>query len=124
MKSILIIEDDDNLADSLSSLLEMEGYSVKVCLRPLEALTLIDSFTPDLIILDVMMPLMSGTDFLHKIRGIERLKDIPIILMSASKEPENNTGFDWTFLKKPFDLDDLLNLLKRFLGGGPTHSSP
>lgn len=109
--SILIVEDDENLADTLKSLLEMEDFSVTTCLRPHDALSTLKTEVPDLIILDFMMPMMNGVEFLHAIKGISSLKDIPVILMTASKEPDKTGGLSWTFIKKPFDIDLLLKLI-------------
>jgi CheY-like chemotaxis protein len=70
---------------------------------------------PDLILIDYMMPGFNGVEALERVHLNQLLQDVPIVLMSASKEPPSTKKL-WTyFLKKPFDIEELLDLLNHFL---------
>ncbi len=115
-KKILIIEDDQDIRDSLLELLE-EDYEVATAANGAEALDLLrNEPKPDLILLDLMMPVMDGFTFRE-----EQLKNpdwakIPVVVMSADGHvaaKQARASAD-AYLKKPVDIEDLLSVLKKY----------
>jgi CheY-like chemotaxis protein len=108
-KNILIVEDEDDIRESLQEVLGSEGYNVNVASNGKEALEMLNSIpTPDLILLDLLMPEMNGMEFREKQMQMEKFSNIPVVVMSADnyakqKAKKMHAGF----LKKPFELSDL-----------------
>ncbi len=103
-KSVVVADDDPHIADLLADLLENEGYKVRVAYDGEEALAATLEERPDLLLSDVMMPCRSGLDVVQTLRTRKDLRDIPVILTSAAREPEIRwPGVD--FIPKPFRLD-------------------
>ncbi|HUP56952.1 MAG TPA: response regulator [Bdellovibrionota bacterium] len=108
MASILLIEDDHDTRVTLRQNLEAEGHFVYTSTNGrdgLDALKRLDP-SPSLIVIDLMMPIMGGDEFVRRIRTVPAFARIPIIAMSAHRDPaiEGVTGY----LCKPFDLENLL----------------
>lgn len=105
MKTILIIDDDVYIGDMLSEALGQEGYAVMRAYSGTEALLVLDSKRPDLILLDLMLPGLSGEEILPKI------KDIPVIVLSAKADAESKVnlllGGAQDYVTKPFNLNEL-----------------
>src|SRR3954470_16801928 len=83
---ILLIEDERDLTDVLTYNLQREGYETIVAHDGQEGLRKAQTLLPDLILLDIMLPLMSGTDVCRELRSGDRTRDIPIIILSARSE--------------------------------------
>ena len=113
MKSILIVEDDQAIAESLQELLETEGYRVKLAANGRKALEFLRKTTttlPNLIVLDLMMPQMDGYQFRAEQEMDPRLSLIPVVLMTADGHIEAKTfkiGAK-AYLNKPLDVDQVL----------------
>ena len=113
LKHILIIEDDKDILDVLTCLLESEGYQVSVAANGREGLDLLGqcSQLPDLILLDLVMPVMDGIRF-RQIQSVhEEFKHIPVIMMSTDKYLEmkrDRHGVEM-YMEKPLDLEMVLN---------------
>ena len=110
MAKLLIVEDDRQLNELACSYFEDNGYNVKGCFNGIDALKLLEENEYDLIISDIMMPMMDGFSLVDKIRN--RDIQIPIILMTArddkfSKQLGYKLGID-DYIVKPFDLDELI----------------
>ena len=119
MKTILVVEDEFAIADMLSSLLEDEGYRVVLASNGREGLMrLADTeIKANLVLCDVMMPILDGREMRKAMKADPALKDIPIVLMSAAPESStSNNGITGPFLGKPFDLDDLLQVVEEQIG--------
>ena len=106
---ILAVDDDATVLQLLRRLLESAGYSVDIASDGSSALAMLDQHPPDLIILDIMMPVLDGFQVLSLIR--ERT-DIPVIMVtgvqeSVSAEKALGIGAD-DYIRKPFHLDELL----------------
>ncbi len=115
MKHILIIDDELDIADSLATVLEAEGYSAEIASSGVIAFETLEKRIPDLIILDVMMPKLKGPDVVRIIRE-EKNISVPIILISASHEPKPVNEKQWSiFMRKPFDLDEMLEVIEKLL---------
>ncbi|MBV8885351.1 MAG: response regulator, partial [Chroococcidiopsidaceae cyanobacterium CP_BM_RX_35] len=100
------------------TVLEGEGYQVEVADSGHAALASIASHPPDLVLLDVMMPEMSGFEVTRRIRQNPSLPFIPILLVTGYSEPTPADGFDAGadgFIRKPIDFDDLLNRVRTIL---------
>jgi two-component system phosphate regulon response regulator PhoB len=123
---ILIIEDERDLTDTLTYNLQREGYETVVAHDGQEGLRKAQTLLPDLILLDIMLPGLSGTDICRELRAGERTRDIPIIILSArAEETDQVVGFSLgadDYVTKPFMVKVLLQrikaLLRRFEGGG------
>ena len=119
-KKVLIIDDELDLLKFVAFRLEKSGYKVLVALDSQEAFTLMKRVIPDLILLDMRLPGLNGYEICRKIKIDETLKNIPIILFTASilcDTPENvrQAGADDCIIK-PFEAKELLNKVKRFIG--------
>jgi two-component system, OmpR family, phosphate regulon response regulator PhoB len=118
-KHILIADDDEVLCDLLQLLLVQEGYSVVVARDGDEALLAIEAKRPDLILLDIMIPGLSGFDLLRKLQANQFFREIPVVMLSArSGERDQVQAFDFgaaDFIAKPFRVEDLGKRIKRVL---------
>jgi len=109
---ILVAEDDPDLQSLLRHALESEGYAVYVAADGQEALDQYDALAPDLLILDIMMPRLSGFEVLRELRGdAARRQDVPVFVLTArSGEDDVLTGFELgvaDYLTKPFVIGEL-----------------
>ncbi len=115
MKRILIIDDELDMAETMAVLLQDEGYAANGYDDGSIGLESMKLDTPDLVILDVMMPLVKGMDVLRSMKEDPKLKSVPVLLISASKEPAMN-GDKWErFLRKPVDIYELIAEVKKLL---------
>lgn len=114
---ILIIDDDPGIGEMLKTLLEFDSYEVRVLDKPLQASEKIQAFKPDLVILDVRLSGVDGTEVCRKLKQEESTRDVPIIMMSAlsgAAEICENAGANG-FISKPFEMEDLLKKVKTTL---------
>ena len=119
-KKILIADDEPNIVVSLEFLMKQQGYEVKVARDGEEAFAAVAAFGPDLILLDVMMPRMSGYDLCQKLRENPAWQGIKIIMLSAKGRDVEVTkgmavGAD-AYVTKPFSTKDLLATVQAMLG--------
>ena len=109
---ILIIEDEPNQADLIQFNLEQDGYEVYKAKDGEEGLTTAHEILPDLILLDWMIPKMSGPDVCRKIRKSQDIKETPIIMISAKSEEQDKVfGLDLgvdDYISKPYSIKELL----------------
>lgn len=121
-KTILLVDDDRTFVVLITATLREHGYEVIVAQNGSEAFRHLRESRPDLIILDVLMPEMTGYDFVQKIRDVEEVKDVPIIVMSARKSMRDFFPV-WqihSFLFKPFKPAELLQKIEDALRGSFT----
>lgn len=106
MKHIFIVDDDIHIGNMLEEVLQREGYKVSRAYSGTEALLVLSSQTPDLILLDLMLPGLNGEEVLPKIQGI------PVIVLSAKYETAHKVQLlldgACDYITKPFDLTELL----------------
>ena len=112
MKTILVVDDELTVRSLLRDVLELEGYLVRTAEDGPTALLDMHTRRPDLVILDVMMPRMSGIEVLTEIRQDLELEHLPVLMLTAAGDDET-TWAGWqagasTYLDKPFDHDTLL----------------
>ncbi len=110
---VLVVEDDRDIRDVLTDALGMEGYSVDAARHGAEALERLRERRPDIIILDLMMPVMDGPTFIAAKNSDPRIARIPVLAVTAALQTrvEGVTGF----MRKPFALDSLLAAIARCL---------
>jgi DNA-binding response OmpR family regulator len=119
-KKILIADDEPNIVVSLEFLMKQKGYAVRVASTGEDALAAIGEFGPDLILLDVMMPRMSGYDLCQRVRENPAWQAIRIIMLSAKGRDVEVTkgmavGAD-AYVTKPFSTKDLIAKVQELLG--------
>ncbi|MDQ2681493.1 MAG: response regulator [Candidatus Eremiobacteraeota bacterium] len=111
-KCILVIDDDRNLRRIIATNLELAGYEVKSAENGVEALRLLDDVRPDLVLLDVMMPVMDGYEVARRIRSHPLSGTVPIIMLTAKGEVEDKlAGFEAgadDYITKPFGPQEML----------------
>ena len=119
-KKILIVDDDLVTLKMLEKILLSAGYWVVQATNGKEALYIADEFKPDLIILDIVMPIMDGTEAMEKLEKNPRTKNIPVLFLTSlisKKEEFDNCTANRRFLAKPIDRDKLLEEVERCIGG-------
>jgi two-component system, chemotaxis family, chemotaxis protein CheY len=116
--SILVVDDDDDVRTMIRVLLSGEGYAVEDAADGLEALRHLRSHPPDLVLLDLMMPRMSGEDLMSAMAADESLADIPVAILSGQTRgaPMTSGPHVVAYLTKPVELDVLLAVVDRFAG--------
>lgn len=116
--TILVVEDDFDVRESLKDTLEDEGYQVASAADGLEALEYLDAHAaPALILLDWMMPRCDGAQFLARKQANPRIASIPVVLLTADIQKGGKTEAlrSGAFLTKPVMLPDLLATVEKFL---------
>ncbi|MBA2749590.1 MAG: response regulator transcription factor [Tatlockia sp.] len=111
-KRLLLIDDDPNLILLVKDYLEFRGYEVITAENGREALDVLETDVPDMIVCDVMMPEMDGYDFVSNVRENERTSWIPVLFLSAKGQPQDrvkglNVGAD-VYMVKPFEPEELV----------------
>ena len=120
-KKILLVEDDEALAQVYVSRLEIEGLETKWVGNGEEALSAAVEFKPDLILLDVMMPKISGFDVLDILRNTPETTDIRVIMLTAlsqakDKERATSLGVDDYLVKSQVVIGDVIQRVRHHLG--------
>lgn len=114
MKKILIVEDDISIRELLVEIFECEGYEVVAGMNGQEGIFALEKETPDVILMDMLMPVMDGFAFRQEQLKNPQWEKIPLLAMSAQDqelEKLESYGFKH-FISKPLELDDLLNKIK------------
>jgi len=115
-RHILIVDDDENILALIKTILTQKNYTVSTALDGEQAISLLKQERFDAIITDAMMPLMDGNALARKVKDDPALKDIPIIMITASKAADmvkkSFTSGCVLFLPKPFTASSLLSLIQ------------
>lgn len=118
-KKILIADDEPNIVISLEFLMQRSGYEVKTAGDGEAALRLVGEFHPDLILLDIMLPLKSGYEVCQKIRENPEVSAMKVVMITAKgRDIEVAKGLALgadAYITKPFSTQDLLEQVKRLL---------
>jgi len=109
---ILVVEDDPRLVHTLEDVLQDEGYEVRSARNGLAAISALTTFTPDLMLVDMEMPGMSGAELLEWLK--ERGNQTPVIVASCNDDVREGPGITRK-LAKPYDLDKLLDAISGVL---------
>jgi len=116
--TILIVDDEVVIAEAVAAVLQDEGYRVATASNGREGLNLAAELRPDLVLVDMMMPVMDGEEMCRRLRENPATRDIPVVVMSAVHRSLRDLPFDHAaFLPKPFDLDTLLDTIADALKG-------
>ncbi len=116
-KKILICDDDEGILDVLELILEETGHTVIPEINSLNVRAVLDKQQPDLVILDLWMPVLSGDQILQMIRSTPAYQDLPVIIISASRDGEQiaSEHSASAFIAKPFDYDNLLAVVDKLI---------
>ncbi len=114
MATILIVDDEEPVRDFLAQLLADGGHRTLQAVHGAEALELVAKERPDLVVSDIMMPVLNGAELCRRLKARAGMPPIPVILMSsAGPRAADGTGAD-AFIAKPFDLVDMEALVERW----------
>jgi DNA-binding response OmpR family regulator len=119
-KRVLIADDEPNIVISLEFLMEQAGYETRVATNGQEALDLVASFRPDLVLLDIMFPGKSGYEVCQRLKSDAATRDVKIVIVSAKGRDIEvakalELGAD-AFIAKPFSTRDLVGKVREMLG--------
>jgi two-component system, chemotaxis family, chemotaxis protein CheY len=115
---VLVVDDDPDILQTLGLCLTTEGYRVLMAANGKEALDLLEGERPNVILLDLMMPVMDGWQFVAELEQRGR-RDVPLLILSADRAVQGHAeqlGASG-HLAKPFDLDELLGKVQQLSGG-------
>lgn len=111
---VLIVEDDEDLREMMAQLLSLEGFQTAAVANGREALDYLQQESaPDVILLDLMMPVMDGWEFRRRQQADPALADVPVIVLSALDQGRAEVSAE-AVLKKPLDFDRLLALVRSY----------
>jgi CheY-like chemotaxis protein len=127
VKHILVVDDDAAIRDVVVDILEMSEYRVKTATNGADALDQVRTDRPAAVLLDLMMPVMDGWEFLRRCRREPFGATLPVAVMSAARDAAAAAAElgAQAFLNKPFELDAVLSVVKRLVlntsaqGGAP-----
>ena len=119
---ILLVDDEPNILIAIEFLLTKEGYIIQKAFDGQQAIEKVESFHPNIIILDVMMPGLDGFEVARRVRHMDGNDDIKIIFLTAKGTTQDkmkgySTGGKY-YLIKPFDNDELVDLVKELVAFG------
>jgi CheY-like chemotaxis protein len=119
MATILLIEDNLEIRENITEILELEGYTILSAVNGRKGLTLARESLPDLILCDIMMPEMNGYEVFGSLKKEVSTADIPFIFVTASVEKKDiQVGLDMGaagYIRKPFDNDELVKTIQSCL---------
>jgi DNA-binding response OmpR family regulator len=118
-KKILVVDDEPDLVETVRFSLELEGYQVLAAYNGEDGLNQARKDSPDLILLDLMLPKLDGYKVCRLLKFDERYKHIPILMLTAKAQEKDKilgkeTGAD-DYMTKPFDIDQLMEKVKFYL---------
>jgi len=116
-KKIMVCDDDQGILDVLQMLLESEGFDVITEINSTNLVKEMKTNLPDLLLLDLWMPVLSGDQVLKALRTTKEFEHLPVIVLSASVDGSSiaNGAGATDFVPKPFDMDDLIVKIKGLL---------
>ncbi len=118
MATVLVVDDEFGIAELFDALLVDEGHRVLTASNGKHGLDVLANEQPDLIFLDYMMPIMDGAAMLRRIASDQRLRKIPVVMMSSIPESavaERCSGYV-SFMRKPFNVSDVTDIVQRLIG--------
>lgn len=118
-RTVLVVEDEGDVAEILSYSLRREGFKVLTASEAAEGLAVVQSERPDIVLLDVMMPGITGWEMLERMRGDEGTRRIPVIMVTVLEEPrflEKAAEYDAAgYIQKPFRPEEVLRTIRSVL---------
>jgi len=119
-KRVLIADDEPNIVTSLEFLMEQAGMEVRVARDGQEAIDLAESFQPDLVLLDVMMPVLNGYEVCQRLKSDPKLRHVRVLILSAKgRDVEVAKGRELGadgYITKPFSTRELVSKVRALLG--------
>lgn len=119
-KTVLIIEDEEDAADLFAEMMRISGFRVLKTSKSAPAISMMTADKPDLVLLDIMMPEVSGLDILRQMRRDPNLANIPVVMVTAKSMPADiKNGMEAgasTYLTKPVGFQELKEAVERTLG--------
>jgi len=120
-KKIMIVDDEEGIVELVTAILEEEGYEVITAMDGKECLEKLKKVKPDLILLDMMMPGMSGREVCEKIRKNPKTKNLKIVFLTVARFSETGKNVlkklnVLDYITKPFDNKDLVRRIKNIVG--------
>ena len=116
-KKVLVVDDEVSVTELFSMMLEMEGYAAQVVHNVKDAIQVLERDSPDLILLDIMMPVASGLELCRHVRSTPALASIPIIILSAKSQLEEvKEGLEAganLYLLKPVSKKELVEAVRK-----------
>nr|NP_053953.1 ORF29 [Porphyra purpurea]P51343.1 RecName: Full=Probable transcriptional regulator ycf29 [Porphyra purpurea]AAC08229.1 hypothetical chloroplast ORF 29 [Porphyra purpurea] len=117
--NLMLVENDTVLSKAIQEYLIDQGFNVDIALNGLEAFQLANKYKFDLIISDIIMPIIDGYELLEKLRKIDKLAKIPVIFLTAKGMTKDRIkGYNmgcYGYLSKPFDPEELVSLIKNLI---------
>ena len=118
-KTITIIEDEPFIIEALSFILKKEGFIVKSISDGAKAIEFVKDTNPDLVILDIMLPNVSGMKILEDIRSTKLIAELPVLMLTAKGQKKDQRAAEEAgvneFMTKPFDNAELIQQIKHML---------
>lgn len=115
-KSVLLVEDEPNIIEAISFLLERDGWTVRIHAQGNDAVDAVARVSPDVVILDVMLPGRSGFDILRDLRSEAETRELPILMLTArgqTKDRELAESYGVShFMTKPFSNEEMLGKVR------------
>jgi len=125
-RKVLIVDDEPNIVTALEFLLKRSGYDVRLAANGAEALEQVETYRPDVVLMDVMMPIKSGFEVCQRMRERPDLAQIKIVMLSAKgSEAEVSKGLSLgadLYITKPFSTQELVSTINRLFEPGGTAS--
>ena len=119
LPKVLVVDDDPAILEICSDLLQTEGYTVSVATNGQQALEQIRTDPPNVILMDIMMPVLDGVEACRQVKANPATAEIPVVLMSArtnlTRQSQDLASAD-ALVAKPFDIDHLLNTIHDLVG--------
>jgi DNA-binding response OmpR family regulator len=119
-KTVLIVEDEEDAAELFAEMMRVSGFRVIKTSKSQPAIAIMTEEKPDLVLLDIMMPEVSGIEILRQMRSDSELSDIPVIVLTAKSMPTDiKNGMEAgasTYITKPVGFQELKEAVERTLG--------
>ncbi|MFN2432503.1 MAG: response regulator [Gemmatimonadota bacterium] len=111
-RSVLVVDDSPAIVETLSTFLTLEGYEVRQAFDGREALESVRVEPPDVIVLDLWMPVMDGRSFLRRLRALpSSTRDVPVVVITADPRALAESLSADAVIPKPFEIDSLLRVV-------------
>lgn len=120
-RRVLVVDDDDEMVASIRMALEGVGLEVRTARNAVQALALVQSSRPDVVLVDLIMPVAGGWDFIQRLRHSDGMNDLPVVMISAMQTvAQEATRLGVTrWLQKPFELQALVGTVLEAAAGEP-----
>lgn len=116
VKTILVVEDDEDIGSFIvEALLQETSYQALLVTTGSKALETVKTIKPNLFVLDYLLPRMNGIDLYDRLHATQELQDIPAVMISANIPTSEARKRKITCLKKPFELDELLQTIEKLI---------